>query len=54
MIIIAGILVGAFWGVVTARRRDGSRLDQAQYGAVFAIIGGILGMFGTVAIERMF
>lgn len=53
MIIIAGILGGAAWGAIHARRRGGSGLDIAQYAAVWGLIGGILGMFATVALERM-
>ena len=53
MIILLTALAGAALGATTARRRGGNRLDIAQYTAVGAIVGAILGMFGTVALERM-
>ncbi len=53
MIVIAGILAGAVWGGVFARRRGGSGADIAQYAAVWGIIGAILGLMITVGIDRM-
>lgn len=54
MIAIAGILLGATWGWMRATRAGGNRFDRWQYALVFAIIGAILGLFATVAVERMF
>ena len=54
MIVIAGLLAGALLGVLQARRRGGNRLDLLQYAGVFAIIGAILGLFLTIAVDRMF
>lgn len=53
MIIFAGIVLGAFWGARVARRRQGNRLDVAQYAAIYAILGAILGVFASVAVDRM-
>lgn len=53
MIIIAGILVGALLGATNARKRGGTGFDIAQYTAVGAIIGAILGTFATIGVERM-
>jgi hypothetical protein len=53
MIIIAGLLVGAASGAVTARKRGGNRLDMAQYAAVWGIIGALLGLIATIFIQRM-
>lgn len=53
MIVIGGFIIGAILGSMLARRRGGARLDLLQYGAVFAILGTILGMFLTIAIGRM-
>jgi len=53
MVIIAGILIGAVWGVVYVRRRNGTGFDIAQYAAVWAIIGAILGIVITLGIERL-
>jgi hypothetical protein len=46
-------LLGAALGALSARRRGGNRLDMAQYGAVWGIIGGLAGLFATIALERM-
>ncbi len=53
MIVLAGLVFGALWGGLTARKRGGNRLDIAQYTAVGAIAGGLVGLFATIAIERM-
>ncbi len=53
MIVLAGLVAGAVWGGLTARRRGGNRLDIAQYAAVGGIAGGLLGLFAAIAIERM-
>ncbi|MGJ8584704.1 MAG: hypothetical protein ACSHXD_11460 [Marinosulfonomonas sp.] len=53
MIIIACLVLGAAFGAFTAQRRGGNRLDKLHYGAIFAILFGIIGMFLTVALEGM-
>jgi hypothetical protein len=53
MIIIAGLVIGAAIGARNARRRDGNRLDIAQYTAVGGMIGGILGTIATIVVERL-
>lgn len=53
MIVIAGLVVGAFYGALLARRRKGKGLDIAQYAGGFAILGAILGLFATVLIDRL-
>lgn len=53
MIVITSLIAGAVFGTFSARRRGGNRLDMLQYGAVFAIVFGLLGMFVTLAIEKM-
>jgi hypothetical protein len=45
-------LAGAFLGAFTARRRKGNGFDVAQYAAVFALIGFVLGILLTVVITR--
>ena len=54
MIVILGIVAGAVSGVRSARARGGNRKDIAQYGAVGAILGGLIGLFVTIGVERMF
>ena len=53
MIVVVAALVGSVWGGLLARRRGGNRKDIAQYAAVFGIIGGVLGVFVTLVLERM-
>ncbi len=53
MIIIAGLVIGVALGLWQARRRGGSGFDLAQYGAVWGIIGALLGMAATIGAERL-
>ena len=53
MIVIAATLFGAALGALRARARGGSRADMAQYGAAHAIAFGLLGLFATIALERL-
>ena len=51
---LAGLLIGAALGALAAWRRGGKRLDLVQWTAVGAIIGGILGLFVLIFIERAY
>ena len=53
MIVIVAFLFGVALGVGVAWRKQGDRLDMAQYGAIFGIGFAVLGVFLTVALERM-
>ena len=53
MIILAGLIIGAVWGVLHVRKRGGSGFDMAQYGAVWALIGAVAGLALTIGIERL-
>ena len=53
MIVIFGVLAGGILGARSARARNGDRKDIAQYAAVWAILGALIGLFATIAIERM-
>ena len=53
MIVLSGLVLGAAWGVLQARKGGGNRADMAQYGAVWGIIGGLLGLFATIGLERL-
>ncbi len=53
MIVIAGALLGALIGGVTARRRKGNAADMAQYAAGFGICFALLGLIVTIAIDKM-
>jgi len=53
MIVIVAFLTGAVLGAGIAARRNGNRLDMAQYGAIFGIAFAVVGVFVTVGLERM-
>jgi hypothetical protein len=53
MIVIVAFLIGALWGGFLARRREGGRLDIAQYAVAFGIAFAIAGLALTVVVERM-
>lgn len=53
MIVLGSAALGAFLGVANARRRKGTALDLAQYGAAYGIAFAILGLFATVALELL-
>lgn len=50
MIVFAAVLCGAVLGALTARRRQGTGLDMAQYAAGFGIAFGVAALFLTIAI----
>ncbi len=50
MIVIAAIICGAILGAVTARNREGTGLDMAQYAAGYGIAFGVLGLFLSLLI----
>ena len=51
---LSGLLIGALLGALGARQRSGKRLDLFQWAAVGAIMGGIVGLFVLVFIERSY
>jgi uncharacterized membrane protein YgdD (TMEM256/DUF423 family) len=53
MIVIAGALIGAIFGAMTAKKRKGNRADMWQYGAVYAIAFALGGLILTIAIEKL-
>ena len=53
MLVILGLLGGAVWGYLLARRRGGQTFDRLQYAAVYAIAFGLLGYLLTVLIVRL-
>lgn len=52
MIIIAGFVLGAIYGVRTARKAGGKRLDLLQYGAGFGIAFSLVGLVLTLILDR--
>ena len=53
MIVIGGVLLGALIGALKARKRGGNTLDMLQYGAVYAIIFGMVGLLATILTHRV-
>ena len=49
---LIGLIIGAVTGAFLAKKRGGSRLDMAQYGAAFAILFGLIGLFIAIFLAR--
>ena len=49
---LIGILLGLLLGIFRAWQNGGKRLDLVQWALVFAIVGGLLGLFVLIIIER--
>ena len=49
---LIGIVIGGLVGVLSARRQGGKPADLAQWAAVGAMAGGVIGLFVLVFIER--
>ena len=53
MIVFASLVLGVLYGVYTARKRNGTRLDMAQFGAVYGMAFTLVGLFVTFGIDRL-
>ncbi|MBC24695.1 MAG: hypothetical protein CMJ32_12380 [Phycisphaerae bacterium] len=53
MIVLAALLIGIIWGVRTASRRGGNRLDKVQHATAAGIAGTLIGLVLTIFIEHM-
>jgi len=51
---LGGLLLGALIGIFRAKAKDGTSLDMLQWGAVFALIFGLIGLFVLIMIERAY
>jgi len=51
---LGGLILGAIIGVLRAKAKGGTRLDLLQWGAVFALIFGLIGLFVLIMIERAY
>ncbi len=49
---IAGLLIGAAVGAFRAKSRGGKTLDMLQWGAAFAILFALLGLFLLIFLQR--
>lgn len=50
---LAGLLIGAIVGAFRAKSRGGKTKDMLQWGAVFAIIFGLVGIFLLIFLQRI-
>lgn len=51
---LAGLLFGALFGAFRAKMRGGKLADLLQWGAAFAVIFGLVGLFVLIFIERSY
>lgn len=51
---LGGLFLGAVLGAYRAKTKGGTVADMAQWGAVFAMIFGVIGMFIAVIITRQY
>lgn len=51
---LIGLILGAIVGAVRARMRGGKPADMLQWGAAYAILFGLIGLFILIFIERSY
>lgn len=49
---LSGLLIGAIVGAMRAKSKGGKGKDMLQWGAVFAIIFGLIGLFLLIFLQR--
>ncbi len=49
MLVVLGAIFGALLGARAAARKQGNRLDIIQFGAVYALLFALVGLFLTLA-----
>lgn len=52
MFVIAGMILGALFGALRAKRRKGKTADILQYAVVNAMIFAVIGLFVTLFVHR--
>lgn len=52
MIMFAGLVAGAVYGVFKARQLKGTRADMAQYAAGYGIFLGLVGLLVMLVLSR--
>lgn len=50
MLVMIGLLAGAYYGYSYAKKRGGNRLDKLQYSAVYGIAFGVLSVLLDMAL----
>ena len=51
---LSGLIIGAIIGAIRAKMRGGKLSDLLQWGAAFAILFGLIGLFILIFIERSY
>lgn len=51
---LSGLIIGAILGAIRARLRGGKVTDMLQWGAAFAILFGLAGLFILIYLERSY
>lgn len=51
---LIGMIIGAVTGAIRAKWRGGKPADMVQWGAAFAILFGLIGLFVLIFIERSY
>ena len=51
--IVIGVILGATYGALLARRREGTRLDMAHYAGIYAIVFGLLAVVLQIGLDRL-
>lgn len=49
---LSGLVIGAIFGALRAKARGGKGKDMMQWGAAFAILFGLIGMFILIFLQR--
>lgn len=49
---LSGLLFGAVYGALRARSKGGKGKDMLQWGAVFAIVWALIGLFVLIMLQR--
>ncbi|MBT9382380.1 hypothetical protein KM176_00775 [Pseudooceanicola sp. CBS1P-1] len=52
MLALAGLIIGALFGGLRARRRGGDRRDIWQYAIVHAMLFALVGLFLSILLTR--
>lgn len=53
MLVLVGIALGAIMGPLRARKLGGRPMDALHYGAIYALIGALIGIFATIIVHRL-
>ncbi len=51
--ILIGVILGAAYGALLARRRNGTRLDMVHYAGIHAIVFGLVAVVLQIGLDRL-